>query len=173
MKRLVLLLTIMIAVTALAVPSYAMGGGMTGGMGGSGMMGNIGSGLFDWFKEWRNGSQYTDRVGQDRKDMEELNRQHNEDSAYLKYQIQMKEKQLDALLDSSDPDIQKARVLRKGIREMREEAEQEQHNYEVEAGRMNRGYQSGNTDGWNFPGSFRGSRSGGMGYGGRGMGRGY
>jgi hypothetical protein len=172
MKRFALLLTIMIAAAALAVPAYAMGGGMSGGMGGSGMMGSIGSGLFDWFQKWRNGSQYTDQAGQDRKDMEALNRQHNEDSAYLQYQIRMKEKQLDALLDSSDPDIQEARALRKGIRELREEAEQEQHNYEVEAGKMNRSYRSGNTDGSNFPGSPGGSGSGGMAYGGGGMGNG-
>ena len=144
---------------------------MSGGMGGSGITGNIGSGFFDWFQKWRNGSQYANPSDQGRKQMEELDRRHKEDSVYLKYQIRMREKELDALLDSRNPDIQKARVLRKGIRELRAEAEQEQRNYELEAGRMNPGYPSDNADGWNSHGSPGGTATGGMVYGeGGGMG---
>jgi hypothetical protein len=80
--------------------------------------------------------------------MEELVQQHNEDSVYLKYQIQMKEKELDALLKSTDPDIEKVRALHRDIRELRAEADQEQRNYELEAGKMNPGYRSGNRNGW-------------------------
>jgi hypothetical protein len=145
---------------------------MSGGMGGSGMMGNSGSGLLDWFQNWRNGSQYNHSPGQEGEQMDALDRQHNEDSVYLKYQIQMKEKQLDALLDSPKPDLEKVRHLRKGIGELRAEADQEQRNYELEAGKMNPGDRSGSTDGWSSYGSPGRSGSGGMGYGGGGMGYG-
>jgi hypothetical protein len=177
MKRLALVSTVVIAAAAFAFPAYAMGGGMGGGMsgggmGGSGMMGNSGSGLLDWFQNWRNGSEYNHPPGQEREQMGALDQQHDEDSAYLKYQIQMKEKELDALLDSPKPDLEKVRHLRKGIRELRAEANQEQRNYELEAGKMNPGDRSGNSDGRSSYGSPGRSGTGGMGYGGRGMGNG-
>jgi hypothetical protein len=86
----------------------------------------------------------------------------------LKYQIQRKEKQLDALLDSPKPDLEKVRHLRKGIGELRAEADQEQRNFELEAGKTNPGYRSGNSnsDRWSSHGSRGRSGSGGMGYGG-------
>jgi Spy/CpxP family protein refolding chaperone len=176
MKRLALVFTVVIAAAAFAFPAYAMGGGMgggmSGGMGGSGMMGNSGSGLLDWFQNWRNGSQYNHPPGQERKEIGELDQQHDEDSAYLKYQIQMKEKELDGLLDSPKPDLEKVRQLRKGIRELRAEADQEQRSYELETGKMNPGYRSGNSNGWSSYGSPGRSGSGGTGYGGGGGGMG-
>ena len=177
MKNLGVVAVMFMTVSFFTFSAYAMGmgggmgGGMSGGMGGSGTMGNLGSGLLDWFQKWRNGNANTNQPGQERKQVEELDRQHNEDSAYLKYQIQMKEKQLDALLESPNPDIQKVRALRKDIRELRAVADQEQRNYEREAGRMNPGYRSDNSDRWSSQGSPGRSGSGGgmMGYGG-GMG---
>jgi hypothetical protein len=176
MKRLALVFTVVIAAATFAFPAYAMGsgmgGGMSGGMGGSGMMSNSGSGLLDWFQNWRNGSQYTQPPDQERRQIEELDQQHNEDSAYLKFQIQMKEKELDALLDTPKPDLEKVRHLRRGIRELRAEADQGQRSYELGAGKMNPGYRSGNSDGWSSYGSPGRSGTGGMGYGGGGMGNG-
>jgi Spy/CpxP family protein refolding chaperone len=151
MRRLTLILGILMLASAFAVPAYAMGGGMgggiSGGMGGGGMTGNFGSGLLDWFQNWRNGRGYTNSPRADRKQMQELEQQHDKDSAYLKYQIQMKEKGLDALLKSTDPDIAKVRALRRDIRELRAEADQEQRSYELEAARMNPGNRAGNSDG--------------------------
>ena len=87
----------------------------------------------------------------------------------MKYQIQIKEKELDSLLKSTDPDLEKARALSRDIRELEAEADQEQRNYEFETGKMNPGYQSGNSHGRNSYGSAGRSESGGMmGYG-RGM----
>jgi len=175
MKRLALIFTVAIATAAFAIPAYAMGGGMgggmSGGMGGSGMMSNSGSGLLDWFQNWWHGGQYAQPPGGEGEEMQALNRQHNEDSVYLKYQIQMKEKQLDALLESNNPDIEKVRHLRKGIRELRAEADQEQRNYELEANKLNRGYRPDNSGGGTFnvsPGRSENGRMG-SGYGG-GMG---
>jgi Spy/CpxP family protein refolding chaperone len=166
MRKLAIIVAMFMAVSTFALPVYAMGGGMgggmSGGMGGSGMMGNFGSGLFDWFQKWRNGSQDTNPSGQQ---MEQLERQHDEDSAYLKYQIRMKEKELDALLNSPNPDLEKVRALHKGIQELRAEAAQEQRNYERQAGGMNPGYRPGTGNGWSSYGPPGRRGSAGMGYG--------
>lgn len=169
MRKLAIIAAIFMTLSTFALPAYAMGGGMGGGMGGSGMMGNIGSGLLDWFQRWWNGHGYTNPPGQQGQQMEQLQQQHDEDSAYLKYQIQMKEKGLDALLRSPNPDLEKVRVLHKGIRELRAEAAQEQRRYEREAGRMNPGYSPGSNAGLNSYGSAGRRGSAGMGYGGQGM----
>jgi hypothetical protein len=172
MKKLAVIAVMFIALSTFTFSAYAMGmgGGMSGGMGGSGMTGKIGSGLLEWFQKWRNGSANANPPGQVRKPMDELDRQHNEDSAYLKYQIQMKEKQLDALLDSTNPDIEKIKALRKDIRELRAEADQEQRNYERDAGKTNPGYRPGNNNGWGSYGSAGGMGSNGMMGNGQGMG---
>jgi hypothetical protein len=176
MKRLALIFTVAIAAAVFAIPAYAamgggMGGGMSGGMGGSGMMGYSGSGLLDWFQSWWSEHQYAHAPGRESEEMQALSQQHNEDSVYLRYQIQMKEKQLDALLESNNPNIEKVRHLRKGIRELRAEADQEQRNYELEAGKLNGGYRPGNSGGGISNASPGRSENGGMGYGyGGGMG---
>jgi hypothetical protein len=174
MRKLALILGIMMVAAIFAIPAYAMGGGMGGGMGGmgggtggGGMMGNWGSGLLDWFQNWRNGSGYNNPNTGESKQVHELDQQHHEDSTYLKYQIEMKEKEMDALLKSTDPDIKKVRALNRDIRELRAEADREQQNYEREASKMNAGYRSGNTNGWRSYGPSGGSGGGGMGYGGQ------
>lgn len=174
MKKLTVIAAIFLTLSTFALSAYSMGsgmtGGMSGGMGGSGMMSNFGSGLLDWFQKWRNGSEYARLPGQERKQIEELDQQHYEDSAYLKYQIQMKEKELDALLKSADPDIEKVRAIRKDIHELRSLADQEQRNYELEAGKINLGNRSGSSSaGWGSYGSPGQRGRGDMGYGG-GMG---
>jgi hypothetical protein len=170
MKRLATFFGIMMLATAIAIPAYAMGGGMGGGMAGGneggGMMGNWESGLLDWFQKWRNGSEYFTPSGVEKKQMKELDQQHDEDAAYLEYQIRMKEKQLDALLRSSDPDIQKVRALNRGIRELRAEADKEQRTYELEAGKITPGYRSGTRNDWSSYGAPGRSDIRGMGYGG-------
>jgi hypothetical protein len=140
---------------------------MGGGMGGGGMTGNWGSGLLDWFQKWRNGGEYTLPPREEKNRMEDLDQQHDEDSAYLTYQIKMKEKQLDYTLESRDPDTQKARALNKGIRELRDEADREQRTYELEAGKMSPGYRWSNRGGWSSFGPPRGCEDRGIGYAGQ------
>ena len=152
--------------------AYAMGRGMSGSMGGSGMMGSFGSGILNWFQKWINGSAHTNPLGEQGRQMEQLDRQHYEDSAYLRYQIQMKEKEMDALLKATNPDLEKVRALHRDIRQLRAEAEKEQRNYELKANKMNPGYPPGSSDDWSSYGSPSRRGSGGMGYGGR-MGGGY
>ena len=132
------------------------------------MTGNPGSGLLDWFQQWRNGSGYARPSGENRNQMDQLEKRHQEDSAYLKYQIQMKEKELDSLLNETDPDLGKVRALRGDIRTLRAEADKEQHQYELEAGNVSNGYAPGNAESGSSYGPTGGS-GGMMGYGG-GMG---
>jgi hypothetical protein len=170
MKNLALILGLLMVSAAFATPALAMGGGMAGGMGGrtgGGMMDNFGSGLFDWFQKGRNGGGYPNQGIEERKMDEGLDQQHQEDSAYLKYQIEMKEKEMDSLLKSTDPDVGKVRALNRDIRELRAAADQEQRNYELQTEGMNSGYRSGNRNGWSSYGSGGGSDSRGMGYGGQ------
>ena len=92
MKKLAFIVAIFLTVSTFTLSAYAMGGGMSGGMGGGGMMGSFGSGILNWFQKWINGSAHPNPPGEQGRQMEQLDRQHNEDSAYLRYQIQMKEK---------------------------------------------------------------------------------
>jgi len=164
MKKSAVILGIALTAAAFTLPAYAMGGGMGGG---GGMMGNRGSALMDWFRQGQNRSDYDGPSADDRNQIGALDRQHEEDAAYLQYQIENKERELDALLDSTNPDMEKVRALRKGIRDLRAEAAQEQRRYETETGRMNPGYAAGSSDGSGSYG-FRGGRGNrGMGYGGR------
>ena len=133
------------------------------------MTGNFGSRLFEWFQEWQNGSGHNYPRGEQEKNMERLDQQHYEDSAYLKYQIQMKEKELDSRLESTDPALEKVRAVRRDIRELRAVADQEHRNFEIEAGELNRMHRSDNGDGWSSYGSAGRTEGGGMGRGG-GMG---
>ncbi|MFH1122656.1 MAG: hypothetical protein V1758_03240 [Pseudomonadota bacterium] len=156
MKKLAVILGIVLAATAFTFPAYAMGGGMGGG----GMMGNSGSDLMDWFRQGQNRSGYAGPAAEERKQIGAVDRQHQEDTVYLKYQIETKEKELDALLNSTNPDMEKVRALHRDIRDLRAESVQEQRRYEVEAGRMNPRYGSGS---YGRPGD---RSNGGMGYGG-------
>lgn len=173
MKKLAIIASIFLTVSTFTLSVYAMGGGMGGGMsggtGGNGIMSNFGSSLLDWLQKWRNGNESNHPVGRDRRQIEELDRQHYEDSAYLKYQIQMKEKELDALLKTTDPDIEKVRAIHKDIQELISLADQEQHNYELEAGKNSPEYRSDGSDNWYSYGSPESRERGKMGYN-RGMG---
>ncbi len=66
----------------------------------------------------------------------------------MKYQIQMKEKELDAQLESRNPDLEKVRALQRDIGALRAEADQEQRSYELEARKPNPGYRSNYSNDW-------------------------
>jgi Spy/CpxP family protein refolding chaperone len=171
MKKLAFIAAIFLIFWTFTLSAYAMGGGMrggmgggmSGGMGGSGMRNNSVSSLLDWFQKLLNGNAYTNQPDEQ---IEQLKQQHYEDSTYLKYQIHMKEKELDALLKSTNPDLEKVRALHRDIRELRAEADQEQRNYERKAGKMNPGYRSGGSDSRDSHGSSGRRGRGNMGHGG-------
>jgi hypothetical protein len=151
MKIFAVILGVILISTFTTVSAHAGGmggGGMAGGgIGGDGsmggrMMGNWGTGLENLLQNWQDRKENTISHNEQRKQMQELDQQHNEDSAYLTYQIQMKEKQLDALLESTGPDIEKIKALRKNIRELRLVVDQEQRQYERDAWGLNNDYGS-------------------------------
>jgi hypothetical protein len=136
------------ATTIIPAQAGGMGGGIGGGMGGGmggGTMGNLGNALMNWFQKWQNERRDTASHNDQSKQIEELNKKHYEDSLNLKYQIQMKEKELESLLKSTNPDIEKLRAVNREIHELRSLAEQEQRNYELEMDRMTHGYRSGSS----------------------------
>ena len=137
------------------------GGGMGGGgMGGGGMMGNWGSGLMDWFRNGQNRDEYAGPAAEERQQIGAFDRQHQEDTAYLNFQIETKEKEMDALLNSTNPDMKKVKALHKDISDLKAESAQEQRRYELQTGRMNPG------DGSGSYGRLGDRSNGGMGYGG-------
>ncbi len=165
MRKLTGILGILMMAVAFAIPSYAMGGGMGGGgmggggMGGGGMMGNWGSGAMG-----QGSREYSNPFDQGRERMQELDHKFYEESVNVKAQIQTKEKELDRLLNSPNPDIGEVKALHAEINDLRANLAEEQHNYDLEAARINSGYQSGNGDGWSSNGPAMGNGSPGMGY---------
>jgi Spy/CpxP family protein refolding chaperone len=150
--------TLMIA-TIFAIPANAMGGG---GMGGGGMMGSWGSGMMG-----QGSREYSNPRDQGREQMQELDKRFYEEFANVKAQIQTKERELDTLLNSPNPDIGKVKTLHREITDLRAKLAEEQRNYDLEAARINSGYRSGNGDGWSSNGPGVGNGSRGMGYGGQ------
>jgi Spy/CpxP family protein refolding chaperone len=87
-----------------------------------------------------------------REQMQELNQRFYEESANVKAQIQTKEKEMDVLLNSSNPDMGKVKTLHTEITGLRAKLAEEQRGYDLEAGRINSGYGSGDGSGWNSNG---------------------
>jgi Spy/CpxP family protein refolding chaperone len=148
MRNLALVLGMLMMVATFSVPPYAMGGGMGGG----GMMSGGGYGMMG-----QGSGNYGNRPDQRGQQMQELNQRFYEQSANVKAQIQTREQEMDALLNSSNPDMGKVKTLHTEITALRAKLAEEQRDYDLEAARINSGYGSGNGNGW-------GSYGSGMGY---------
>ena len=161
MKKHVTIIGILILAFISALPVYAMGHGMGGG----GMTGSWGSGLMDWLQRFQNRGYYNGSADQEGRKTEALNRKYDEESSTLREQIQRKERELEVLLNATDPDIEKMRALHGEIRGLRELLDEKQRTYDLEARRTNSGVPSENRNGWSSyaPSGRRDSR--GMGYG--------
>lgn len=107
MKKYITIIGILILAFISTLPVYAMGHGMGGG----GMMGSWGFGLMDWLQRFQNRGYYNGPADQEERQREALNRKYDEESSTLKEQIQRKERELEVLLNATDPDIEKMRAL--------------------------------------------------------------
>jgi len=161
MKKYVTIIGILILASISTLPVYAMGHGMGGG----GMTGSLGSGLMDWLQRFQNRGDYNGPADQERKPMAGLNRKYDEESTPLKEQIQKKERELESLLDATDPDIEKIRTVHGEIRGLKAQLVEKQRTYDLQARGPNSGYPSENRNGLSSyaPSERRDSR--GMGYG--------
>lgn len=172
MRKISVLLGTAVMIAALALPVYAMGGGMGGGMmGGSGIMGGWGSSLWNSFQQWMNPEQYNNRPGETGRQAQKPDPRYDGASNNLKSEIQRKENELDGLLNEPNPDMGKIRSLHAEIRSLRERLAEEQRYHGPEGGN--------GTPRYSYPGennrSFSGSSGmgGGMGMGSGGMMGGY
>ena len=143
MRRLVITLAIGLLITTLAAPVFARGRGwgMGGHMGGFGGGGPGSCGQYDRGYGYQNPEE---RSQQDQRD-EAFYR----DTAEIRNQIRAKSAELDTLLNSPNPDLEKARSLQKDISELQAKMDEKRLNYELEArksapgGSYGRGYDRG------------------------------
>ncbi len=127
MKRLITVIGIVILAGVIAIPVLAHGPGWGRGRH---MMG-------DWGNRPGYGSEYGrgyDRLTEDqRNQLDQLNRRSYDETAKLRNQLWDKSGELNTLLNSSNPDVDKARALQKEISELRAKLDQVRIIFELEA----------------------------------------
>jgi Spy/CpxP family protein refolding chaperone len=125
MKNLLMLLGLITLIALSSHPVLAMGHGMGGhGSGGSGMMGNWGESIKNWWQEWQNRRAYQNPTEDQRRQREKLEQKYQRETGDLKRAIGIKSAELDELLNSPDPDMERVRTLHneiKGLRAVLEE----------------------------------------------------
>jgi zinc resistance-associated protein len=146
MKKLVITLAIGLLITSLAIPVFArgrgwgMGGHMGGFWGGGGGPGSCGQ--YDRGYGYQNPEE---RNPQDQRD-EAFYR----DTSEIRNQIRTKSAELDALLNSPNPDLEKARSLQKEISELQAKMDEKRLNHELEERKRNPEARSGRGYGWGY-----------------------
>jgi Spy/CpxP family protein refolding chaperone len=158
-RQTILVVIVLMAVVPFASPSFAMGNGMGGhGMGRQDMMGSWGSALMDWWQKWQNRGEYTAPTDEQRSRMNAPERDYYKNSAALESAIEKKSKELDTVLNSPDPDIQRVRTLHNEIRDLRETLAKKQLDFERQAQQIDPQAEHGSNYNW------QSYSPGGMGY---------
>lgn len=123
MKRLTMILGILLLAGAVAVPVMAWGPGWGRG---HHMMGY-----------WGNGPEYGRGYGnltpEQRSKLDALDRTFSDETRDLRDQIWTTSRELDTVLNSSNPDLEKAKALQKEISELRAKLDEKELSYELEA----------------------------------------
>lgn len=158
MKTILIILSIVLVVGFLAYPAFSDGHGWGWGhhMRGS------------WDRDHRYGHMhgwgYGNLSDAKRGKLEELDRKYYQETEGIRNQIVNKSDELDELLDSQNPDMERARDLQREISDLKADLDQKELNYDLEARkivpeqRLGSGYGQGHHRGyW--------GRGGGMGYG--------
>ena len=150
MKRIVITLAIGLLITALAIPVFARGRGWGRG----GHMGGFWGGGPGSCGQYDRGYGYQgpeERSGQDQRGEASYN-----DTAEIQNQIRAKSAELDTLLNSPDPDLEKARSIQKEINELQTKLDEKRLNYELEERKRNPEARSGGGYGWGYGPQMRG-----------------
>jgi zinc resistance-associated protein len=169
MRRVTKMLVVALLIGALAVPVVAWSNGWGRGRH---MMGNWGGG-----PEYCYGSErgYGDVTKEQRSKLEELERKFYSETTDLRNEIWAKSAELNTLLNSSDPDLEKAKALQKEISDLRAKIAQNRINFELEERKITPEVRSGRGYSRGY-GHHMGDYGSGMGYGhhmgGHGMGYG-
>ena len=81
--------------------------------------------------------------------LDKLHQEYYDETADLRNKLRIKSTELSNLLNSSDPDVEKAKEIQKEINDLRAQRDEKSLSYELEArktvpeGRFNRGYDRG------------------------------
>ena len=95
---------------------------------------------------------YNTITPEQRAQLEQLDRKFYDETANFRDKIWAKSAELDALLNRTNPDIEKARALQREIHDLRARLDQKKIDYELEARKINPeprlSYGRGRGDGW-------------------------
>jgi Spy/CpxP family protein refolding chaperone len=154
MKRLFVLLGSVLLVAALAVPLLAHGPSFTGGQH---MMGPWGtdSGCCGQYERG-----YGNLTEEQRSTLQELDRKFYNETETLRNEIMTMSDELNILLNSADPDPEKAKTLQKGINELRAKMDEKRLSYTLEARKIIPELRSRHRYGWEYRYHKRGYGSG-------------
>jgi zinc resistance-associated protein len=155
MKRLTMIIGILLLAGAVAIPVLAWGPGM--GWGNHHMMGYWGNGP-------GYGRDYGNLTPDQQSRLKSLDRKYNDETRALQDQIWTKSEELDTVLNSATPDIEKAKTLQKEISNLRASLDEKAFNYEIEARKIAPDQRLGYADG-DWYGHHMGPYGHGMGYG--------
>ena len=123
MKRLTTILGILVLVGAVAVPVFAWGPGWGWG---HHMMGY-------WSGGYGYAGNYENLTSEQRAQLDALSRQFYDETNDLRNQIWGKSSELNVLLDSPSPDLDKVKALQKEITDLQTKLDDKQLNYELQA----------------------------------------
>jgi zinc resistance-associated protein len=125
MKKITIIIGILVLVGAVAVPVMALGPHW--GWGHHNMMGYWGSGP-EYGRDY-----YGNLTSEQKSKLDTLDRKYYEETRDLRNQVWTKSRELDSVLNSSDPDIEKAKALQNEISDLRAKLDEKALAYELEA----------------------------------------
>ena len=157
MKRLFVLLGTVMLVSALAMPLLAHGPGFTRG---PHMMGPWGTDSGYCGQHERG---YGNLTEEQRSTLQELDRKFYNETATLRNEIMAMSDELNNLLNSADPDPEKAKTLQKSLSELRAKMDEKRLSYTLETSKIIPEFRSRHRYGWGYRHHKRGYGSG-MGY---------
>ena len=158
MKRLTTILGVALLVAALTVPVFVWGHGWGRG---DHMMGYWGSNP-DYY--WQHERGYGNLSKEQRSQLEQPDRKFYNETADLRNQIWTKSAELNTLLNSSDPDLEKVKALQKEISEFWARMDEKRLTYELEGRKITPELRSSGGYGRGY-GYHMGGFGSGMGYG--------
>jgi zinc resistance-associated protein len=167
MKRTGLILGSLFLVAAIAYPAFARGPGWGWG---HHMRGYYGSGPGCW----QEGTGYAaDVTPEDMAKLEELDRRFHDETADLRSKIWSKRGELNALMNSSDPDVEKAKSVQRELNDLRNQMAEKRLEHQIEVRKIapETGYPEGYGRG--YSGKRGHGPDPGYGWKGKGYGRGY
>ena len=127
MRRIVTIAGIVLLVAAIAVPAFAHGRGWGKGHYKTGYwQGSPGS-------CWQKGSGYENLTEEQRSQLDKLHQKFRDENAQLRNEIRSKSAEFNTLLNSSNPDAEKAMALQKEVSDLRAKMAQNRLNFQLEA----------------------------------------